>query len=291
MIKLFTMFFWNKKKITKKALFSLANALFIFLSLFLTPVFCTIAIANGQENTKETAKSPLKPNYSFSNISLNHLDWTSSTENRSGIRDFTYVEFEGGAGWNWGEFYMYADIENPTRSYDDTPANNQRFVFKPIVDIKLFDSDLSLHLQDYMFYSKDFYVHNIVTGLSYKINTDFGLWIQPSIGTHYQKSTYYSGFNGYLARWILGYDFKLGSEKFSLSQWNEFEWGRDKEDYQLSDGTPIGDGQSHGVQGTLAFWWHPTVKITIGIQYRYANHKLGFDGYQDGLIYSLKYNF
>ncbi|MGL6147147.1 MAG: outer membrane protein OmpK, partial [Plesiomonas sp.] len=30
---------------------------------------------------------------------------------------------------------------------------------------------------------------------------------------------------------------------------------------------------------------------TTGIQYRYADKKLGSAAYQDGLIYSVKYNF
>ncbi len=238
----------------------------------------------------ETKQNYFKPNFSYSNISINYLDWTTATQERSGKKSFTYVELEGGAGWDWGEVYMFIDLENPTKHYSDDYPDNKRYALKPVVDVKLFGTNFNIHFQDYMFYSEDFYVNNLVLGISYKLTTDFGFWIQPFIGPHYQKSTYYSGFNGYIAGWVFGYDFKLLSQKFSFSQWHEEEFNRNKEDYE-EEGEPIGDGLSHGTQGAFCIWWHPISEITTGVQYRYANHKLGFNGYQASFIYSLKYNF
>jgi len=43
--------------------------------------------------------------YSFSNISINYLDWSSSTKSKTSKEDFAYVTLEGGVGWDWGEFY------------------------------------------------------------------------------------------------------------------------------------------------------------------------------------------
>ncbi len=223
----------------------------------------------------------LQANYSFSNVSINHLNWSKGTENRSSQKDFTYLELEGGAGWDWGEIYMFFDIENPTKSYDNNAPDNMRFAFKPVIDIKLVDN-LFLHIQDYNLYSKDFYVSNLIVGISYKINTDFGLWIKPFIGPHYQSSTYYSGFNGYVAGWVFDYQFDILKHKFSLAQWHEIEFQRDEDD---------GYEDHTGTQGALSFWWHPTSYLSTGLQYRYAAYNLGSMEYQDGIIYSLKYNF
>ena len=223
----------------------------------------------------------IKPNFTYSNISLNYLDWSLATENRSVQRDFSYLEFEGGAGWDWGDFYIFFDVENPTKSYSATPADNMRFAFKPVLDIKLVDN-IYLHIQDYNLHSDTFYVHNLNIGLSYKINTDFGLWLQPFIGPHYQESTYYSGYNGYMAGWVFNYKFKLAEASFSIAQWHEFKFARDSDD---------GYDDHLGTQGALSFWWHPVDEITTGFQYRYAHYELGSLEYQDGIIYSLKYNF
>ena len=222
-----------------------------------------------------------KTTYSFKNVSVNYLDWTSKTEENTPQEDFVYLEFEGGVGFDWGEFYMFFDIENPTKSWSAEPAGNMRLVLKPILDINIVDN-LSLHIQDYNLQSKDFFVSNLVVGVAYKISTDFGLWIRPFIGPHYQESTYYSGMNGYMAGWAFVYDFKITKEKFSISQWHEHTFDRDSKNGYDGD---------IGTQGALAFWWHPTSKLTTGIQYRYASYELGNSEYQDGLIYSLKYNF
>jgi len=90
-----------------------------------------------------------------------------------------------------------------------------------------------------------------------------------------------------MAGWVFNYDFQLASLKFSLSNWNEIEFDRD-DDY---GGSGSADGRSWGLNGALALWWHATDHITTGIQYRYADHKLGYAGYQNGIIYTLKYNF
>ena len=221
-----------------------------------------------------------KPTYTFQNASINYLNWTQRTEDKTPQKDFVYLELEGGAGFSWGEFYMFIDAENPTHSWNDEPADNLRLVFKPILDISIVDN-FYLHIQDYNLQSKEFYISNFFTGLAYKINTDFGLWIKPFIATHYQASTYYSGFNGYAVGWTFLYDLKIQEQKFSISQWHECTL--DRRDPGYNDKT--------GRQGALAFWWHTTDSITTGLQYRYASHELGSEIYQDGFIYSLKYNF
>ena len=232
----------------------------------------------------------LKTTYSFKNVSVNYLDWTKNTEASSFQRDFGYLELEGGAGFSWGDIYGFTDLENPTRSYDGIPMSNRRYVFKPVMDIKLLDSSWYLYAQDYNLYSKDFYVSNLIAGISYKYFNK-NLLFQPFLAPHYQQSTYYNGFNGYMFGWLLNYDFSINKQKFTISQWHEDEFNRVQKHYLLNDGSRTGDGESYGIQGALSFWWHPIPEITTGIQYRYALNKLGYYGYQDGFIYSLKYMF
>ncbi|WP_309298144.1 outer membrane protein OmpK, partial [Escherichia fergusonii] len=100
----------------------------------------------------------------------------------------------------------------------------------------------------------------------------------------YTDQTYYTGDNGYVMGWVAGYSFMLGSEKFTLTNWNEYEFDRD-ESYAA------GNGGKDGINGAVAFWWNATPHFTAGIQYRYADNKLGEAFLQDGIIYSVKYIF
>jgi hypothetical protein len=238
---------------------------------------------------KVEEKSFLTPNFTYWDTSVNYLDWSSRTEKRSIFTDFVYLELEGGAGWDWGEFYFFADLENPGHSWNAEPTDDGRFVIKPILDVQLGKSNWYIHIQDYFLKSETFFVNNLVTGIAYKY-TYGDFWIRPFIGPHIQHSTYYDGFNGYMAGWTFLYNFTLGEQKFTLSNWHEFEFDRNEEHY-LFNGEPTGDGRSHGINGALAIWWTPIKQITAGVQYRYADYKLGQPGYSNAMIYSLKYNF
>ncbi len=230
-------------------------------------------------------------NYSFIDTSVNYLDWSSSTQSNSIQKDFTYLEIEGGAGWDWGEFYGFTDLENPLKKYNDSAPDNLHLVLKPILDIYI-QNGFAVHLQNFYFNSKEFYVNNLVVGISYKYcNESSNFWIIPFLGVHYQSSTYYSGYNGIMAGWSFNYDFKIFGEDFYLFNWNEIEFARAKEAYQLPDGTPIGDEKAYGLNGALSCWYKITPSFTTGIQYRYAKYKLGSNTYQSGFIYTLKYYY
>ena len=176
---------------------------------------------------------------------------------------------------------MFADIENPSKSYDATPENNLRVVVKPVLDITLVEN-LSLHFQAFTLHSKEYYVSNMVSGFSYNIKNSYGITFKPFIGLHYQKSTYYNGYNGLMGGWTLMYNFKIKDEKFLFSQWHECTLARDKDD---------GYDDNIGRQGALVFLWKAKQEITTGLIYRYAFYELGENAYQDGFIYTLKYNF
>ncbi len=121
-------------------------------------------------------------------------------------------------------------------------------------------------------------IHFMVLGITQLAD----IWFKPFIALHYVDQTYYSGNNGYVVGWVAGYDFNLVNQKFSITNWHEMEFDRNKR---------YGNGGKNGFNGAVAIWWHPTASITTGIQYRYAYKKLGENFLQDGVIYSLKYNF
>ena len=252
------------------------------------PLFFFILLSSLYANTEK--KSSFTPNYTFVDTSINYLDWNSFTQKNTPQKDFVFLELEGGAGWDWGEFYSFLDLENPTHSYYDKPADDLRISLKPIVDLYVFNK-FAVHIQDYHFNSDTFYVNNLVSGFSYKFKTNNGFWVTPFLGVHYQSSTYYSGFNGYMGGWIFNYTFSLFNENFILFNWNEIEFSRDVKDYELEDGTTIGNKKSYGFNGAVSLWYSLTTDITTGLQYRYAKYKLGSAEYQSGVIYSLKYYY
>ncbi|HCM64631.1 MAG TPA: hypothetical protein DIT05_19135 [Morganella sp. (in: Bacteria)] len=229
--------------------------------------------------------------WGFANVSMNYLDWTEHTTHKSGNSshkdDFAYLELEGGAGYSWGELYGFFDLENAFNSKTDSDAgDNQRYTFKTTGRFYLGDSGFNAYGHVYGTYSLpgnggNFHEVNTLYGIGY--NTDFhGLWFKPFAALHYVDQTFYSGNNGYVLGWVAGYDFNLWNEKFSVTNWHEMEFNRNER---------YGNGGRNGINGALALWWTPVPSVTTGIQYRYADNKLGEDFYQQAIVYSIKYNF
>jgi len=270
------------------------------LSLLSLPAVCmadegeVMAVVNKNLETK-SAKSWYMPNFTWYDVNINYLDWTGGTVERVSHTkdDFLYLEFEGGMGWDWGDLYFFTDLENPGKGFDTAEEpDDSRWVIKPILDINVPAEEgdwwkgFQVHIQDYYLYGDGFWVNNLVLGLAYKFTTE-NFFIRPFAGFHYVDDKYNPAeWNGYMGGWVFNYDFTIGEEKFSLSNWHEFEWDRDD-----AYGKNGADGKSWGVNGALAGWWHITDHVTSGLQYRYAYHKLGSKAYQTGLIYTLKYNF
>ena len=226
----------------------------------------------------------------FANININYLDWSHNTEKKSKNtthkRDFAYIELEGGANFNWGELYGFIDLENPFNKQHEAPGKNQRYTLKTTARIYLGDTDFNLYGHVYGTwslpgekYGGNFHEVNTLLGVGY--NTSIGnLWFKPFLALHYVDQTFYSGTNGYVLGWVAGYNFKMFGEDFMITNWNEIEFGRHKR-----------YGKRTGVNGAIALWWNATDHLSTGIQYRYANNKLGDNFYQDAVIFTLKYNF
>ena len=232
-----------------------------FWSLF--SLWCVVGV-EGSELFKTT--------YTFANVSVNYLDWRSSEKATS----FPYFEFEGGSGHEWGETYIFFDIQNPTKSYNDE-KKHLAFALKPTLDLKI-TGTWAFHVQDYILESKPFRTNDAVAGISYKFTTDVGVWARPFMGFHYKSSSYYTGSDGLMFGWLFNYSYK----DLRFFQWHEMTFLRDRED---------GYGDRVGVQGALSLWYKTPYKLRPGIQYRYTYYELGMKSYEWAWIYTLKYDF
>ncbi|MCK2183789.1 outer membrane protein OmpK [Halomonas getboli] len=247
----------------------------------------------------DAAATALTPQWSFANVSVNYLDWSDGTEERTSTNaakgDFFYLELEGGVGFDWGEFYGFYDAENPHNdTAEEDGRDNRRSAAKVTSHIYLGESPFSLyfHVYDFRDYGYDSEEQDRVVGFGYRHTFANGLWFKPFIGKAWVESdgNSYSGENGYMAGWVLGYDFQAFGEAFSLTNWHEQTFERDDE--YLRRNYVNGPAGELGTNGAVALWWHPIDEITTGVQYRYSNNKLGTAGeYQNAMIYTLKYNF
>ncbi|NKF49719.1 ion channel protein Tsx [Shewanella sp. WXL01] len=252
----------------------------------------TLALAVAAAATMTATTAQAEQYYGFANVSINYLDWTSNTTERSGKEDFVYLEVEGGAGYDWGDVYGFIDFENPTKmnwkeeQKTQNPQKQFRIAAKGSVAVNMGDSNFNYYGHLYSISdSSGFYEQNTVLGVSYDYNTDFGLWVKPFLGAHFVHNNFIgAGFNGGMGGWVLGYNFKLGGQDMMITNWNEIEFSR-------SDEHAGANGGKTGLNGAVALWWNATKDFTLGVQYRYAHQKLGSAEYQNAAIFSAKYNF
>ena len=224
--------------------------------------------------------------YGFGNVSVNALDWSNGSEERAAHhKDFVYLELEGGAGFSWGELYGFFDVENVQEDSSDL-----RTAYKGSAAYKLGDSGFRAYTQHYATDSSGFSASNTVLGGQYRFEGE-GWFFAPFIGSHYTISnpswtTGFSGFNGGMAGWAGVYNFSAFNQNFWVSNWHEMEFSR-KDAYIAASGEEKGTSMN----GALGFWWNATQSITAGVQYRYADKKLGSADNLNAVIYSMRYNF
>ncbi|MCB0420415.1 MAG: hypothetical protein KDD61_05435 [Bdellovibrionales bacterium] len=241
--------------------------------------------------------------YGFSSVSGNYLDWTEKTEKRSEVsglkRDFAYFEIEGGGGYDWGTLYGFLDIENPGASADNSEGRGIRTASKGAVTVKIYKTNWHGYGHVYQITTKGFQEQNRVLGFAYDFRRD-RFWFQPFLGLHDVVShvetpsevaasgtsfSGYNGFNGLMLGWLMSVDFRTLGQPFSFFWWHETEVNRNDR-----YGVKGIHKKNEGHNGALSFWWKPEVKYSLGLQYRYADHKLGTPSYQDASIFTLKYN-
>lgn len=224
--------------------------------------------------------------YGWGDVSVNYLDWSKGTEDRNGgfKNDFVFLELEGGAGFTWGELYGFADFE----FQDGNPGNNNDSMAmstKGTIAVKTGLKELRFYAQTYSTENQGFQVRNTVAGVSYNFSGE-QWFFNPWVGFHYTNTNGFADMNGGMAGWVGGYNFNLGEQAFSITNWHETEFARDDK-YVATNGET--DDLSYN--GALAAWWHATSEISTGIQYRYAHNKLGQAKTDNAIIYTVKYNF
>lgn len=271
------------------------NLFKIKLTKFMSKKFLPITILTSLTPftmASTTTENPVGYQNGFANISLNYFDWSQRAENKSAHstrkKDFAYFELEGGANFNWGELYGFFDVENPFHQRKTELSRNQRYAVKTTGRFYLGNSGFNLYGHLYGIWSLPGYKYG---GNFHEINTLYGFgynfsrgnfWLKPFLALHYVDQSFYSGHNGYVIGWVAGYSFQLWSQNFSITNWHEMEFNRAKR---------YGNGGKEGINGAIALWWTPFETLSAGIQYRYADNKLGDDFYHDGIIYTIKYNF
>jgi hypothetical protein len=218
--------------------------------------------------------------WGFANVSFNRLNWTQETKDKSTKLDFNYLEVEGGSQYSWGELYGFYDIEN-----FDKDGDEMRTAAKGSIRYYLGETGFSLYAHVYNFTSLGFAEQNRVVGFGYQWTGPSGWWFKPFLGFHDVSQTFFSGPNGFMGGWVLGIPFKIADQRFLLSDWHEYEFAR-KDAYAAGNG---GKNTSHN--GAVGLWWTPLEAATFGIQWRYANDKLGTEGTMGASIFTAKYNF
>ncbi|STQ90926.1 outer membrane protein OmpK [Iodobacter fluviatilis] len=241
--------------------------------------------------------------WSFKNVSVNWLDWSGGTETRTnagafaGKKDFAFLEVEGGFGGDWGEAYGFFDVENPTKGASETDGRDKRrYAAKAIARFNLVQlGGVPVQAYVHLYDARDhgtFFSQNRVLGLGTSLSNG-NFWIKPFIGGHQQFDRNIGAHaNGVMAGYVAGYSFQMFGQSFMATQWHETEFNRD--DKFLTMGSPAGgvtQGNATGQNGAVSLWWNVSKEFTTGVQYRYADQKLGSASYQNAMIYTAKYNF
>jgi hypothetical protein len=230
-----------------------------------------------------TATASESKDFNFGSVSINHLDWVDATESRSHLSDFNFIEVEAGGGRNWGTFYGFVDIENVDK-YNSLSELQASVKANAAFNTPL--KDVAVYTQVFSVLANDFYTADTVVGAQYQGFHGANWSFNPFIGVqHSYTSAGFSGMNGMMAGWSAMYNFKAYEQNFSFTNWHEFTTNRN------SDYLALGEKEGFSVNGGAAFWWHMTKDITTGLQYRYADNKLGTDINANAVIYTLKFNF
>ena len=238
--------------------------------------------------------------YSFSNVSVNWLDWSDGTEARTGTgpfgakSDFGSLEAEGGMGGAWGELYGFVDIENPDQNTHENGGDNRRYATKVVARANVATVaklPVQAYAHVYDFRDGDFFSQNRVLGLGTSLSAG-DLWVKPFIGAHQQLDKGIGAHrNGMMAGWVLGFPFKLAGQSMMVTQWHEIEFARENRYLGMAKNGAVVTARKTANNGAVSLWWNATKSVTAGLTYRYADQKLGSASYQNALISSLKVNF
>lgn len=159
--------------------------------------------------------------YSFSNVSLNYLNWGSNAE-RTGKEDNLFAELEGGAGYTWGELYGFFDVENLGEGSGDIT-----YFGKGMMDVYLGETNWMFHTHVASAWGGSWHDMSTFAGIAYKFSGDNGAFFKPYLAARHTNSNDYTGMNGYQLGFAWAYPFQVGEQQFTLAQWHETDFDRD----------------------------------------------------------------
>lgn len=201
----------------------------------------------------------------FVDIGFYYFDWILDIMEKISKKfykdDFGYLELEGGVNFSWGEMYGFFDWENFYNGCYVKSGSEQCYIFKNINCIYLGDIGLNFYFYVYgmygLFYCVNFYDDMFFYGLGYNFIGN-GYWFKFFFVKCYIDQIYYIGDNGYVLGWVVGYSFLLGSEKFSVMNWNEYEFDCDV--FYV-----VGNGGKDGINGVVVLWWNVIFYLIVGV--------------------------
>lgn len=222
---------------------------------------------------------------SYGGISANYLSWSHGTKNRSPAKkNYGYIKLDGGSHFTWGSLFGFVEFNNPTKKEDKFSTT-----IKGIITVNTGINNLSYYGQLFNANKKGFTLQKNIVGLSYNFKGN-GWHITPYIGLDQvilsKHDQSFVGLNGGAFGWVAAYNFMAFGQHFQIANWNDAEFSRKADYLKLS-----GEGDHVATNGALVFWWNITPKISTSIRYRYAFAKLGVKGNQNGVLYTIKYNF
>ena len=214
----------------------------------------------------------------FTSVSYNNMDWDGKPDNE-------FIEIEKGGTYEWGTFYGFVDIEqfDTYSSSEDTKLS-----VKTVFTVNNPTSGINDYVQLFAYGEKHFQVLDAVYGKQLTFNGN-KWWFNPFAGIQYSMlnnnfaGVSFEGVNGAMIGWSAGYSI---TDKVQITNWHEFTTIRSS-DYLVKSG----DTSDLGMNGALSAWYHVTPNFTTGIQWRYADNKLGSAHGSNAIIYTVKVNF
>ena len=221
---------------------------------------------------------------SYGGISANYLGWSHGTKDRAPKQDYGYIKLDGGSHFTWGSLFGFIEFNNPTKKETQFGTT-----MKGILTVKTGVNNLSYYGQLFNANKHGFTLQKNILGLSYNIKGD-GWHVTPYVGIdttiYHNKHGSFTGMNGGVFGWVAAYNFMAFGQHFQIANWNDAEFSRKAEYLKIS-----GEGDHVATNGALVFWWNITPHVGTSIRWRYAYAKLGAQGNQNGVLYTIKYNF
>ena len=232
---------------------------------------------------------PVEAKQLWSNTNIGYHYWDKS----AGKTNDYYLELEHASGYDWGQIYGFIDFTNPGNGNDSDGRHESRLI-KINGHYYLGDSDFSLFGQ-YVNFRSDFVKsddQDFLLGFGYTgLKGDWGFFT-PSVTAVY---SHYSGTNrlggkskinehtGYQIQASYRYNV-LPENKLFIAGWHENQYITSKKFAQNTYGSVAnnlgkkGDWAMNGAAGLwtdLSAWGGTNTPLTVGVEWRYAEKKLG----------------